>query len=318
MGSFNSTGFLSRIPILYGDRVVCFLGKRNVGSLELGSPFALVSPVYLPFRGKYNDYGSIEEVDVSVISETFRLVTGSDVESFCRAVERCLYGDTINENIKYWKDSKEDKKMYKSLLSVYNENSLPVLLFEHEDFYDSLFSGEPKMKWYGQEETFYEGFEKLVEKTSEMLDIIGDDKDLLADIYPPMIFGGSGGEGTNFFSVWRSTEKGEKCFKIREEIKDLFNPAFPNFCSGPSAFQLYKFMEVRDIVALYMKSKDEVKKVFNMIASLLSIPMNIGFSKTCGEQSYSLKWIEKYHQSGLKIIEKKKLEDDCDCEEEEL
>lgn len=28
MGCFNTTGFLSRLPIFYGDRVVCFLGKE--------------------------------------------------------------------------------------------------------------------------------------------------------------------------------------------------------------------------------------------------------------------------------------------------
>jgi len=317
MGSFNSTGFLSRIPILNGDRIVCFLGKRNVGSLELGSPFALVSPIYLPFRGKYNDYGSIENIDSTKIVKIFERVTKCDTESFCKAVERCLYGDTIKENLKYWKGHSEEVKRYKSLLSVYNEKSLPVLLFEHEDYYDHLFDYEPKMKWYGQKETFFEGFYKRVEKTSEMISIIGDDKDLLGLINIPSIFGGIDTTGANYFEFYKSEPKGGKCFKIQEKIKDIYNPAFPRFSDGPGAFPLDKFMDICDIIELFMESKEETKKVFNMIASLISIPMNIGFSKTCGEQNYNLSSLENFYNEGLKIIQRLKSKEDIDDIDEE-
>ena len=171
------------------------------------------------------------------------------------------------------------------------------------------------MRWYGQKETFFEGFYKRVEKTSEIIDISGGDKDLLELATIPSIFGGIDTTGTNYFAFCKSDPKGGECFKIQEKIKDIYNPAFPRFSSGPGAFPLDKIMDICDIVDLFMKSKDEVRKVFNMIASLISIPMNIGFSKTCGEQNYNLSSLEKYYSEGLKIIQRLKSEEDDDEEE---
>ena len=306
MGSFNTTGFLSGIPIRYGDKIVCFLGKRNTGSLELGSPFAVVSPIYLPFCGEYNDYGYIKNVQPSKTVEILERISGTSVEEFCKGVERCLYGDTLGENLEYWK-GKEDEKIYIPLLKVYNRNSMPVLLFEHEDFYNKLFNYEPDLILWSDEEPIFNLFYKLISKTAEIIDLLkkkGKLEEYLDCIITPKIFSGIDTTRTNYFAR-RKDAIGKKCSKLQEEVKGIHNPAFPSYCDSPDAFQMDKFLEIEDIIDLFQTEKEDVKKVFNMITSLRSIPMCIGFSKTAGEQNYNLQVLKKFYNTGLEILEEK-------------
>lgn len=64
MGSFNDTCLISGLPIKYGQEVVTLLIQPKPGGLSRGwscysNDYADVAP--LPFYGKYNDYGSVEE-----------------------------------------------------------------------------------------------------------------------------------------------------------------------------------------------------------------------------------------------------------------
>ncbi len=313
MGSFNTTGFLSSIPIKYGDKIVCFLGKRNTGSLELGSPFAVVSPIYLPFYGEYNDYGYIKDVQPSKTVEILERISGTSVEEFCKGVERCLYGDTLGENLEYW-EGKEDREeeIYKPLLKVYNRNSMPVLLFEHEDFYNKLFNYEPDLILRFDEEPIFNLFYKLISKTAEIIDLLkskGKLEDYVDYINVPMIFSGIDTTRTNYFA-WSKDAVGKKCSKLQEEVKGIHNPAFPSYCDSPEAFQMEKFLELEEIIELFQTEKEDVKKVFNMITSLRSIPMCIGFSKTAGEQNYNFQVLKKFYDVGAEILDKKIEEED--------
>ena len=169
MGSFNSSGFISKLPIRRGDRVVCFIATENpyASIRSLYIPDCHLVPWGIPVRGKYNDYGSIENIDEDYNTDFLRrLFKVDDVTKIFDAIERCMYGETLDENIKYWKHNKEEVKQYKMLLPMYGNikeymkfmNSsigskrktqpLCTLLFEHEEVYDHITENEIDDGWH--------------------------------------------------------------------------------------------------------------------------------------------------------------------------
>jgi len=117
MGCWNATCGLSQLPIHHGDHVVGFLlegrgnSGRNEGHLGAGGycySTDLFAPLFIPVFGKYDDYGSIEDIKGSKIlvdffnkEKTFKLVPDRGDEAvkkpetakeFIRYVERGQYG----------------------------------------------------------------------------------------------------------------------------------------------------------------------------------------------------------------------------------
>ena len=68
MGCFNRTGFYSHLPITYGDDIVMFMcaDTSNLYNGKDSCPISVIGtgyvPLSLPFFGKYDDYGGIEQV----------------------------------------------------------------------------------------------------------------------------------------------------------------------------------------------------------------------------------------------------------------
>lgn len=108
MGSFNSTGFISKIPITYGDKVVCIIAtvNKNIGR-ELYYPDSMLSPWTFPIYGEYDDYGSIENVRRDFHVELLEKIFGTDIEKVCRGIERMIYGANLDKCIEYWKNNKK-------------------------------------------------------------------------------------------------------------------------------------------------------------------------------------------------------------------
>lgn len=74
MGSWNETCKMTGMPIMHGQPVVAFLVTNNVFSDR--PEYDVVS---LPIRGKYDDYGGVEEIDIpdwhtSALLGTFQLM----------------------------------------------------------------------------------------------------------------------------------------------------------------------------------------------------------------------------------------------------
>lgn len=66
MGSFNHKCNFSQLPARCGDRIVVLVGVQmtnNVLDADGFSPGNSFTPISVPIRGKYNDYGGIENVD---------------------------------------------------------------------------------------------------------------------------------------------------------------------------------------------------------------------------------------------------------------
>ena len=191
MGCFNTTGFISKLPIRCGDRVVCFIASENPDRnlRELFLPDALIAPWGLPVRGKYDDYGSVEQIDRNFNVEIIeKICDGTDIEQIYKGVERCLYGDdgNVDSNIKYWKDNKEELKLYKPLLKLYGDSKDYIkkinkmigskyktqpsifLLFEHEAIYDEITSKDIKWGYSWEEGT---DINVLIEHQDRMMDL---------------------------------------------------------------------------------------------------------------------------------------------------
>lgn len=96
MGCWNGTCMVSGLPITWGDEIVMFVIKQNVGS-QWGHEcysYAEASLVSPPIFGKYNDYGGIEEIDYTdELKKTFKWLTKTIVPS-----PGCHFGvDTDNQ-----------------------------------------------------------------------------------------------------------------------------------------------------------------------------------------------------------------------------
>jgi len=68
MGCWNGTCAMSKLPIFEGDRVVCWFivssqGYSRGDATNFCYPHDKFQTMPLPFRAKYNDYGSIEDLD---------------------------------------------------------------------------------------------------------------------------------------------------------------------------------------------------------------------------------------------------------------
>lgn len=109
MGCFNSSGFISKLPIKYGDRVVCFFGVIRHDTDGLYYPDSMVAPYFLPIRGEYNDYGGIENIDNTHIVKIIEKVAGHPIERILEGVERSsVYGRSIEDGIRYWQRAKKE------------------------------------------------------------------------------------------------------------------------------------------------------------------------------------------------------------------
>ena len=301
MGCFNTTGFISRLPIVHGDRVVCFIGILNHQSArELYYPDALVSPYFLPIRGHYNDYGSIKRVDRTPIVEMIERVAGQDIEELCRGIERCLYGRTIQDNIDHWNSIPKERSMYEKLTEFFQRPYIcsdgtgvePVLLFEHEDIYDKLFpiqgfDGEWRLN---EISSYVHELEGLYNKNKERID--EDEKVLvtMTQSIPSLVQTGEFSRPIDFSYV--------NAIEISNQMREIWeNTCFtelPYVMMGANwiTFSMYSKLTLQERFTVYKECIDEVKRMVAMWYFYLHAPMYIGFSKTAGEQDFKLKNFE--------------------------
>lgn len=77
MGCFNQMGFVSHLPITEGDEIVFFICADFSGLETENISFApgTLSPIFLPIKGKYDDYGGVTDIvrdeNVEYIEELF-------------------------------------------------------------------------------------------------------------------------------------------------------------------------------------------------------------------------------------------------------
>ena len=324
MGCFNSTGFLSRTPILYGDRVVCIIGiqNREIHGHELYYPDSMVRPFFLPIRGVYDDYGSIENVDRTPIVDMIERCAGQSVEDLCRGIERCLYGLTIQGNIAYWESSKKEQDMYKKLVEFFQVPYVipdgayvtPVLLFEHEDIYDKMFPTKDFDGEYRLDKlhAYVYELEKLYEKHKKRID---KDENVLATMtksIPSIVQSSSFARPIDF--MFAGDDKIWKEVKEIEEKTGFVESPYVMSNANWVTFSMYNKLTLQERFTVYKECIDEVRRMVAMWYFYLGTPMFISFSKTAGEQWFNLKDLETLN----KLIAEKIVEINDKYENDEL
>lgn len=294
MGCFNSTGFISRLPIRYGDRIVCFIGcqSKNPNGRELYYPDDLVSLFFLPFYGTYNDYGSIEAVNRTKVVELIEKYSlGLSIENVCDIIERVLFGNNIRENLEYFKEkNKEESEKYKSLLPLFfnNQEERPVLLFEHEEIYNKL------TKTYWSEGDFtqiigvnrVEKYLSFIDQFHELWEKLVDEKEKRT-FKIPEVYGSS-----DMFYFGDNEEYKKLCEEVEEcQLGSLFHTS--------NSFRFFDHLTTEEDFMVLIECRDEFKKYCNLWNLYTIAPMYFGFSKTAGEQDYNMDCLIEMYETTL-------------------
>ena len=134
MGCFNRTGFYSHLPITYGDDIVMFMcadtskiynGKDSCPISVIGTGYV---PLSLPFFGKYDDYGGIEQVVNDANHQFFTNKVGITFEEFSKLMHD-MDGVTISylkERIEHFTKHPEEEEDYE--WGLYNKKQCEKLL----------------------------------------------------------------------------------------------------------------------------------------------------------------------------------------------
>lgn len=304
MGCFNSSGFISKLPIRYGDRVVCFIALTadQISGHELYDPDAIVQPFFLPVRGCYDEYGSVEAIDRTPVVDFIEKYAEAPIEDVLKAIERCLYGHNLEENIEYWEKDEEKCKKYNGLKKFFDlariENPRPVLMMEHEEIYDKI-----------TEDFVENGFrigmkpkEKLAEFYSiieEILSIYHDHKErldneqhlsemLLRTIPEPM-------ETCNHLTLGlfricsKLDQEGDDELEKRLDALDKrmgrFYRLMGSSCPGDTMSMFHMFTW-EEMLKAYTDCKEELRRFYNLWCVFCRAPMYFTFSQTAGMQGF--------------------------------
>lgn len=165
MGCFNMVGFYSNMPIKYQDDIVYFI-CASYGKLDDSNvlePNNIIEPICLPIFGKYNDYGTIEDIVCDINVQTIERTFNMQINNIVQIIEDNSF-ITINES------KNED---YKNILSKLldsqwfrdKENISLCVTMEHKLVYDTMTT------------LFNDNYTtELGEKLDEMLDFIKEQK----------------------------------------------------------------------------------------------------------------------------------------------
>ena len=151
MGCFNKVGFYSNLPIKCQDDIVYFICATFCKLTDNTYCHDMVEPICLPIFGKYDEYGSIDDIikDKNVIA--IEKLFGNNIERIINIIEECQYFslNDIENNRREIKTRKEPFiKDYENILSKLintlnfyslspNDVSLCVTM-EHKSVYDEM------------------------------------------------------------------------------------------------------------------------------------------------------------------------------------
>lgn len=311
MGCYNSSGFISKLPIRYADRVVCFIGlvEDNFSGHEMFNPDSLVSPIFLPIRGIYDDYGSVDIIDETPIVKFYEKYSGMKIGELFRTCERCIYGHTINDNIKHFQKYPEKAEPYIKLKKFltnagYIGNIRPVLMLEHESVYDKITENFVQAGYLGYsitpEQRFNEFYSILDEFSSIYKDFkkrIDDDPDIKKAFFKLIPKPMDIGYKYAFSSLSSKFDKeGDEDISSRiEALEDRYyklNNLFGVNVPGGSLYMFNILENNNELLDAYNKCKDELRQFYNLWYVFSMAPMYFGLSQTAGMQEFESELIE--------------------------
>lgn len=140
MGSFNHKCNFSQLPAKCGDRIVVLVGVRmtkDVMDADGFAPGSSFTPISVPIRGEYNDYGGIENVDMTPGIEALEKYFGMEVGELVDHAERITCGCERQIGDDYEKICNLINSVKGS--SYHKEHGLELsYIMEHEAVFDDL------------------------------------------------------------------------------------------------------------------------------------------------------------------------------------
>ena len=142
MGCFNSKGCFSRTPIVYGDKVVAFIGladNEHARECDEFAPGMSFTPLTLPIHGTYNDYGSVENITRTATVEIVEKFFGKDIDTIFEEVSRHEFKfDSFLKAVE-----KKDREFYgrcgyEDMYKDYDKRYSFELVMEHEDVFYAM------------------------------------------------------------------------------------------------------------------------------------------------------------------------------------
>jgi hypothetical protein len=198
MGSFNTSGFISKLPINYGDKVVCLICIPSGKIHDFYESESLLGPICLPIYGKYNDYGSIYDIEKNNVTDFIEKFFGTTVENVCKGVLicQCESSNKLSKIISQFKESdynKENLEYVEPLAKIYSskyfnvfkygserEHNAPVLIYEHRKIYEMMSDSDN----FNEDDNFNTDYKKYIDNYSICLSKIKE----LIDLYPDFDF----------------------------------------------------------------------------------------------------------------------------------
>lgn len=282
MRCFNTTGFISQLPILGSNKVVCFIATVKQVNGGLHTPSALVAPYFLPIYGTYNEYGYMENIQETFVTDL--LEKYSEVNNIEKLLEKI---------------SRESKTKLPTNLDY--DNTEFTLLFEYEDVYNKITETPTFLTKY--KDIMYDALDTYLEflKKAKAANI---------KVIPRIPF--------SIVNYLRDTDSELSYTDLPSELEEEYNNIIKNkkdawklsvFRDDDTMF-LFEKLDDEDELLTMVKGKEELSKFFNLYALYLSIPSYFKLSKTAGEQQYSLKAFETIHKAvGSKLKEMKEYKD---------
>lgn len=291
MGCFNTTGFISQLPILGGDKVVCFiaLAPNYTGSNGLYSPSALAAPYFLPIYGSYNEYGYLKDIQETPITNI--LVKYSKEKS----IEDLLKKICRDDDEKKVKLPKSYKFVCPKTIGTF------TLLFEYEDVYNAITKKPTCLS------KRFEDMYEVLNKYIKFLDKVKNEG--IKDI-PNIPF--------NLANDFRSAYIELLTVDLPEDLKEEYKSLIlkQQFYFRDDTMFLLSHLSQKDELTAMVEGKEELRKFLNLYALYQGIPSYFKFSKTAGQQQYELKDFQRiYSVVGKKL--KVLIEEEKAREEEE-
>lgn len=276
MGCFNTTGFISQLPILDNDKVVCFIATVKTDSFNgLYYPSSLVAPYFLPIHGNYNSYGYLEDIQETQITKII-----------------CKYAGTNNLKELLCSISREDEESrtkiklpnnYAILGDAYSIGEF-TLLFEHEDLYNEITDKDNYLIGrFHNVYTILGWYVNFLDKVKKQTNNI-----------PKLPLSITDGYVTKYYANELPEELQEEYDKycticIKERVGGFFR--------NDDTFFLFDKLTTEDVITSLLKGKEDFRRFLNLYALYQSIPSYFKLSKTAGEQNYDLKSFKLIHNA---------------------
>lgn len=282
MGCFNTTGFISQLPILGGNKVVCFIATTVKEVTGLYNPSALVAPYFLPIYGEYNEYGYLENIQETFVTNLLEKYSG--VNNIEKLTEKISRGDEtkLPKNFDYDEGYKREF----------------TLLFEHQDVYERITESPTFLTKY--KDTMYEVLDKY-------LSFVKKAKEAKVKVIPKLPF--------SIVNEFRNTTNELSYTDLPSNLEEEYSKILDEKDSWKLAifrendtFFLFNKLSNEDEILSMVEGKKELSKFLNLYALYLSIPSYFKPSKTAGEQQYSLNAFETIYKAvGIKLKEMKEM-----------